>query len=63
MKHDIYSLSVCLLEIGVWESFIVEAKDEKVLSDFFLKSALQYGLAKRDTFQNLEALCALEMLP
>lgn len=23
MKHDIYSLGVCLLEIGLWESFIL----------------------------------------
>ena len=26
MQHDIYSLGVCLLEIGLWESF-VEASD------------------------------------
>jgi hypothetical protein len=27
MQHDIYSLGVCLLEIGIWESF-VEYEDD-----------------------------------
>jgi len=28
MQHDIYSLGVCLLEIGLWESFITYPSDE-----------------------------------
>ena len=27
MQHDIYSLGVCLLEIGIWTSFIVAGKE------------------------------------
>jgi len=26
MQHDIYSLGVCLLELGIWESFIIPAE-------------------------------------
>ena len=29
MQHDIYSLGVCLLELGLWHSFIVEADPPK----------------------------------
>lgn len=29
MQHDIYSLGVCLLEIGLWKSFAVYDSDEK----------------------------------
>ena len=28
MQHDIYSLGVCLLEIGLWESFVIYHDDE-----------------------------------
>jgi hypothetical protein len=27
MQHDIYSLGVCLLEIGIWESFVLYEND------------------------------------
>jgi len=30
MQHDIYSLGVCLLEIGLWSSFVVRQKEENV---------------------------------
>ncbi|GIZ41069.1 hypothetical protein CKM354_000438500 [Cercospora kikuchii] len=29
MQHDIYSLGVCLLEIGLWESFVLYPEGEK----------------------------------
>lgn len=28
MQHDVYSLGVCLLELGLWESFVVYEEDE-----------------------------------
>lgn len=28
MQHDVYSLGVCLLEIGLWTSFVLYAQDE-----------------------------------
>ncbi|KAF8541611.1 hypothetical protein BDD12DRAFT_878289 [Trichophaea hybrida] len=30
MQHDIYSLGVCLLEIGLWSSFVVRQKEGNV---------------------------------
>lgn len=32
MQHDIYSLGVCLLEIGMWESFVSYANNSATLS-------------------------------
>src|SRR5262249_28307091 len=32
MQHDIYSLGVCLLEIGLWRSFILYSQDQKTLT-------------------------------
>ncbi|KAL3464527.1 hypothetical protein BJX64DRAFT_275736 [Aspergillus heterothallicus] len=31
MQHDIYSLGVCLLELGLWESFITDRKNQPML--------------------------------
>ncbi|KAF4626567.1 hypothetical protein G7Y89_g11588 [Cudoniella acicularis] len=43
MQHDIYSLGVCLLEIGLWQSFVaypedshLQAKYGKAYSQFFI---------------------------
>lgn len=32
MRHDIYSVGVCLLEIGLWRSFVRYSDDQKVTS-------------------------------
>ncbi|KAJ5715233.1 uncharacterized protein N7483_012414 [Penicillium malachiteum] len=32
MQHDIYSLGICLLEIGLWESFLEYTDDEEFTS-------------------------------
>ncbi|KAK2839269.1 hypothetical protein FQN49_006303 [Arthroderma sp. PD_2] len=32
MQHDIYSLGVCLLEIGLWESFVTYDGGDSLLS-------------------------------
>lgn len=58
MQHDVYALGVCLLEIGLWDSFVVESgKEEQAmtpsallpveLSDekFMSDTALQFGYA------------------
>ena len=31
MQHDIYSLGVCLLEIGLWESFVEYSQEDEEL--------------------------------
>ena len=63
IKYDIYSLGVCLLEIGLWESFVVidPRTKQAELSDFFHTAALQHGRAKEDDFRNLESLCASDI--
>ncbi|KAF2842805.1 hypothetical protein M501DRAFT_925468, partial [Patellaria atrata CBS 101060] len=42
-KHDVYSLGVCLLEFGLWESFIVEEDGEPALSKYFLDAAEEHA--------------------
>src|SRR5579862_9999259 len=32
MRHDIYSVGVCLLEIGLWSSFVDYSEDQKSVS-------------------------------
>ncbi|CAG7993204.1 unnamed protein product [Penicillium salamii] len=34
MQHDIYSLGVCLLELGLWDSFVSYADDQSMSSDW-----------------------------
>ncbi|KAI0890144.1 uncharacterized protein GGS22DRAFT_150095 [Annulohypoxylon maeteangense] len=29
MQHDVYSLGVCLLELGLWKSFVIDGKSEE----------------------------------
>jgi len=41
IKHDIYSLGICLLEIGLWESLIVEMDGSFELIDCFLAAAAE----------------------
>jgi hypothetical protein len=36
MQHDIYSLGVCLLEVGLWHSFVGYDAEEKPVRDEFL---------------------------
>lgn len=71
IKHDVYSLGICLLEIGLWESFIVEMDGSFELSDYFLAVAAEHGdypeskfkdtspgTAQDDRYKNMNAFCA-----
>lgn len=55
MQHDIYSLGVCLLEIGLWDSFLVYGDDDDsavpagVLGIAILDSALQDSRATKES--------------
>jgi hypothetical protein len=54
MKHDIYSLGVCLLEIGIWTSLIEWNKNGKVASlrpGFGLTDQLQDDSTKKEALQ------------
>lgn len=42
MQHDIYSLGVCLLEVGIWESFVLYDQDGNCVPSPFL------GVLSRD---------------
>ena len=45
MQHDIYSLGVCLLEIGLWEAFIKSSPTnmDRTLPPILAKSLYQTG--------------------
>jgi hypothetical protein len=34
MHHDVYSLGVCLLEIGLWQSFVSYSSDGKLTPEY-----------------------------
>jgi len=53
MKHDIYSLGICLLEIGLWEPFIVDKGQKKWMSDTYCKEALRSGKLKPNETDNI----------
>ena len=56
--HDIYSLGICLLEIGLWESFVSPNQDTEgysskyKLSDRFIDMAGKLGLPSLDFSQD-----------
>lgn len=43
MQHDIYSLGVCLLEIGLWEPFVLYAVDNQRNPSSLLAPLLEFG--------------------
>jgi hypothetical protein len=64
MQHDIYSLGICLLEIGVWESFVHfkhEAIPSKLLPAYIEEDEEEYKKAKR--VKNFLVELAKERLP
>ncbi|KAG4440556.1 hypothetical protein IFR05_003972 [Cadophora sp. M221] len=69
--HDIYSLGVCLLEIGLWETLsviksetdalLVDANDsydvsEQTMSDLYRNMALKQKLVGSDEIESIDAL-------
>jgi hypothetical protein len=56
MKHDIYSLGVCLLEIGLWEPFIVDKEDKKFMSDRYCSMAVDSGKVKPEDSAKIASL-------
>jgi hypothetical protein len=66
MQHDIYSLGVCLLEIGLWQSFIVIAEDGKeklsdVLASFFSEVETARHVFGKPMKDHLVALAKTEL--
>ena len=64
MQHDIYSLGVCLLEIGLWESFVVYDQDKTSLPSAFFSALLESSsLLKSAPMENLLEEVARRILP
>ncbi len=64
MQHDIYSLGVCLLEVGLWESFVIYSDDGTcVPSPFF--GALSEGIPILEPGLFMKALVSIarDVLP
>ncbi|KAJ3526773.1 hypothetical protein NM208_g4361 [Fusarium decemcellulare] len=53
-KHDVYSLGVCLLEIGLWQPFIIEKDGVPAVSDYFLSAANEHASDFAPGFQNAD---------
>lgn len=56
MGHDIYSLGVCMLEIGLWEPLIVERDGHCMLNTRYRGLAVDIGAVKAEDIANLNAL-------
>lgn len=61
-KHDLYSLGVCFLEVGLWEPFIVFKDGHHQLSDFFHSEALKIEGVEEADFKNMNALASSKKL-
>lgn len=48
MKHDIYSLGVCLLEIGLWEPFIVQKDGDPFMCDEYCRMAVASNIVEQE---------------
>lgn len=62
MQHDIYSLGVCLLEIGLWNSFICKApgdSDSCPWPDLNIESAISDRISRRGGTKMKEELMAI----
>ena len=64
MQHDIYSLGVCLLEIGIWTSFVSYDTKEKPIRGEGLKQLFKYSelLSPKD-LKTLLVIMARHRLP
>jgi serine/threonine protein kinase len=65
MQHDIYSLGVCLLELGLWESFVVYEGNHTVPSPSTLVRFAENGLDSQQPSLIMDHLVSMtrELLP
>ncbi|KAK7888448.1 hypothetical protein LTR67_008794 [Exophiala xenobiotica] len=54
--HDIYSLGVCLLEVGLWEPLVVQAGDTAIPCQKYRDVAVAKGHVQPDQHDNTKAL-------
>lgn len=48
MKHDIYSLGICLLEIGLWEPFIIQKNGQPFMCDKYCRMAVASNTVREE---------------
>ncbi|PVH97477.1 hypothetical protein DM02DRAFT_684921 [Periconia macrospinosa] len=60
--HDIYSLGVCLLEIGLWEPFFI-SNNTTTLSALYKEVAVQQGFVKKIHADQIEQLTWPAIVP
>jgi hypothetical protein len=56
IRHDIYSLGVCLLEIGLWKPFITLHRGEPRLCDLYCDTAAKLGMLRPQELGCIETL-------
>ncbi|MCJ1225626.1 hypothetical protein MMC12_002275 [Toensbergia leucococca] len=56
MGHDIYSLGVCLLEIGLWEPLISTCEGKRLPCAWYVAMALKIGCIKHGETENIKLL-------
>ncbi|KAL1958928.1 hypothetical protein VTO42DRAFT_3481 [Malbranchea cinnamomea] len=61
MQHDIYSLGVCLLEIGLWESFVISDMEDK--QSLQQKTRIRPYLTERGSIKSTLTALASDVLP
>lgn len=54
MQHDIYSLGVCLLEIALWHSFVLQGPD-RIQSHPWCDLEIQSAISDRDSYRGGKA--------
>ncbi|KAI9758161.1 MAG: hypothetical protein M4579_003135 [Chaenotheca gracillima] len=56
MGHDIYSLGVCLLEIGLWQPLIASGDGESTLSNLYQETAVSLDLVRPENSTSVKEL-------
>ncbi|KAI9809269.1 MAG: hypothetical protein M1825_002560 [Sarcosagium campestre] len=56
MGHDIYSLGVCLLEIGLWQPLIVDRDGKSNLCTLYQETAVSLNLVRPECSTSMEEL-------
>ena len=57
-NHDVYSLGVCLLEIGLWEPLVIQKHPhgECQISDLYKRKAIDLGLIRCSNAENIHGM-------
>ena len=62
MGHDIYSLGVCLLEVGLWEPLVDRSHGLKIPCVRYREAAVKLGVFSAEDTRKVEALTELQLV-